>query len=113
MKRLSTLRNQVRNIFILTTFFLVITISSVFSYTVTNLAATYQSGQVFLTWTDPNVQSLQYNVYCSSSPFTSSSQLTSASFLGFVRDSSSKNIFWSQQSGEDVFFKIQNSAAPL
>lgn len=82
-------------------------------YTVSNLASEYHNGQVFLTWTNPSVKNLQYNVYRSTLPLLTSGQLTSSTFLGFVRDSSSKNIFWSQQSGEKIFFKIKDSGQPL
>lgn len=82
-------------------------------YSVTNIKAEYHNGQVFLTWTNPSVKSLQYNVYRSTSSFTSTSQLNSSSLLGFVRDSSSKNIFWSQQSSTKVFYKITDKGQPL
>jgi hypothetical protein len=83
------------------------------AYTVSNFASEYHNGQIFLTWTTPNVNNLQYNVYRSTVPLLTSGQLTSSNFLGFVRDSSSKNIFWSQESGKKVFFKITDSGQPL
>lgn len=82
-------------------------------YTVSNFASEYHNGQIFLTWTTPNVKNLQYNVYRSTVPLLTSSQLTSSNFLGFVRDSSSKNIFWSIESDENIFFKIKDNGQPL
>src|SRR2546430_17694565 len=76
------------------------------AYTVSNLATEYHNGQIFLTWTNPSATNLQYNVYRSVLPLTLSSQLNSNTYLGFVRDSSSKNIFWSQQSKANIFYKI-------
>lgn len=83
------------------------------AYKVTNLSAEYHNGQIFLTWTNPNATNLQYNVYRSTLPLTLSSQLTPSKFLGFVRDNSSKNVFWSQQSDENVFYKITDNGQPL
>src|SRR5689334_12696744 len=83
------------------------------AYTVTNLTAVYHNGQVFLTWNNPSATNLQYNVYRSASQFTSSSQLTSSKFMGFVRDSSSKNIRMSLESSQQIFFRITNGGSPL
>ncbi|HYV92809.1 MAG TPA: T9SS type A sorting domain-containing protein [Chitinophagales bacterium] len=92
---------------------LLVSFSQSEAYTVSNLSAEYHNGQIFLTWTNPNVHKLQYNVYRSVVPFTLSSQLNSSTFLGYVRDSSSKNIFWSKQSGGKVFYKITPGGQPL
>src|SRR4051812_20054886 len=83
-------------LFLLLTLTCFASLQNIRAYTVTNLSAAYHNGQVFFTWTNPNVSKLQYNIYRGTSQFTSSSQLTSVSFLGFVRDSSSKNIRLSQ-----------------
>jgi hypothetical protein len=52
-------------------------------------------------------------VYRSTLPLTLSSQLNSSKLLGFVRDSSSKNIFWSKQSKSNIFYKITSGGQPL
>ena len=83
------------------------------AYTVSNLATEYHNGQIFITWTNPNPTNLQYNVYRSLTPFTLSSQLTPSKFMGFVRDNSSKNILWSQQSNKNVYYKITPNGQPL
>ncbi|HYV93398.1 MAG TPA: hypothetical protein VE978_16620, partial [Chitinophagales bacterium] len=69
-------------------FFLISYSFESFGYTVTQLAGLYQNGQVFLTWQNPTGSNFQYNVYRSATPLTTSSQLTSSTFLGYVRDSS-------------------------
>jgi len=79
---------------------------------VTNIKASCRSGQVFITWTNPSGSNFQYNVYRSTTPFTASNQLTSSTYLGFVRDSSSKNIRLSTLS-VPVFYKIKKDASPL
>ncbi|MBA3647292.1 MAG: hypothetical protein H0W62_01885 [Chitinophagales bacterium] len=81
--------------------------------TVTNISAIYRNGQTFTTWTSPKGTNLQYNVYRSTSKFTSSSQLSSSTFLGFVRDSSSKNIRRTSLDHQNVFFKIKDNGNPL
>lgn len=83
------------------------------AYSVSQLKATYQHGQVFLTWKNPSVGNLQYNVYRSNIPILTSSQLNTSTFLGFVRDNSSKNIQVSQDTEEDVYFRIEDGGAPL
>ncbi|MCY7411218.1 MAG: hypothetical protein LH473_13180, partial [Chitinophagales bacterium] len=83
------------------------------AYTVTSITAAYHNGQVFITWNCPTPTNLQYNLYRSTSPLISSTQLTSNTNMGFVRDNSSKNMFWSDQLKTDVFYKIQASDAPL
>src|SRR5262245_23519621 len=88
-------------------------IKPAFSYKVDDLVAQSKNGQVFITWTNPNATNLQYNVYRSLLPLTSSTQLGSSAFLGFVRDNSSKNLFWTDQTNEDVFYKIGDSGQPL
>ncbi|MEO6169293.1 MAG: hypothetical protein ABIO46_02110 [Chitinophagales bacterium] len=80
---------------------------------VTNLKATYRDGQVFLTWTNPTGSNYQYNVYRSTSKFTSSSQLSSSKNIGFVRDNSSQNIQLSIDLPGDVYYKIEPTGSPL
>lgn len=80
---------------------------------VTNLKATYHDGQVFLTWTIPSGSNFQYNVYRSTSKFTSGSQLTSSKMIGFVRDNSAQNIQLSIDLPGDVYYKIESTGAPL
>ncbi|MBA2407833.1 MAG: hypothetical protein H0V65_07565, partial [Chitinophagales bacterium] len=65
---------------------LIATSFDVKAYSVTELQASYSNGQTFLTWKNPSVSNLQYNVYRSASPLSSASDLNTATFLGFVRD---------------------------
>lgn len=83
------------------------------AYTVTGLQATYANGQIFLTWTNPNATNLQYNVYRSTTAFTSSADFTTEKRLGFVRDNSAKNIHWSILAEQDVYYRITDGGAPL
>ncbi|MDW8393129.1 MAG: hypothetical protein RMK52_02685 [Chitinophagales bacterium] len=81
--------------------------------TVSNLSATYRDGQVFLTWTCPKGTNRQYNVYRSTTKFTDVSQLNSSTFVGFVRDSSCKNIRLSEILGGSRYFKIDPAGTTL
>src|SRR4030095_13596496 len=83
------------------------------AYVVTDIAALYSKGQVFITWTNPTATGLKYKVYRSTSKFTSASQLTSDKLLGFVEDNSGKNIHLSKIMGHDVFFKTRDNGDPL
>lgn len=83
------------------------------AYTVTSINAAYHNGQVFITWNCPTPTNLQYNLYRSTSPLISSTQFSSITIMGFVRDNSSKNMFWTSQLKADVFYKIQSTDAPL
>lgn len=86
---------------------------SSYAYQVSEITATYKSGQIFITWKNPSATKLQYNIYRSTSKFTSSSQISDSKFLGFVRDSSAKNIRLSQDLKENVFYRIKNNDGPL
>jgi hypothetical protein len=88
-------------------------ISTVHAYTVTELQAVKYNGQVFLTWKNPAQTNLQYNVYRSSTPITSATQLNGTTYLGFVRDNSAKNIRKSTLYGGSHYYKITSTAAPL
>ncbi|MBK9731457.1 MAG: hypothetical protein IPO83_09225 [Chitinophagaceae bacterium] len=81
--------------------------------TVSDLKATYHNGQIFLTWTNPPGLLMQFNVYRSTSKFTTSSQLSSSKLMGFVRDNSSQNIQLSIDLPGDVYYKIDDAGAPL
>ncbi|HYV92810.1 MAG TPA: T9SS type A sorting domain-containing protein [Chitinophagales bacterium] len=99
--------------FIVSVTILFISFSQSKAYTVSNLATECHNGQIFLTWTNPSATNLQYNVYRSVVPFTLSSQINSTNYLGFVRDNSSQNIFWSQQTDENIYYKITDNGQPL
>jgi len=88
-------------------------LSNSFAYQVTSLSATYQNGQVFLTWTNPSATNLKYNVYRSSSAITAQSQLNSSTYLGYVMDNSGKNIRKSNLKGSNIYFTINPSAGSL
>ncbi|MCS6991080.1 MAG: hypothetical protein NZL95_04390 [Chitinophagales bacterium] len=81
--------------------------------TVSNLTATYRNGQVFLRWTCPKGTNRQYNVYRSTTKFTDVSQLNSSTFVGFVRDSSCKNIRLSEILGGSRYYKIDDNGTTL
>jgi hypothetical protein len=58
--------------------------SSLFGQTVTNIAATYHDGQIFLTWTNiPNADTGYYYIYRNKVPITASNILTS-NYIGRV-----------------------------
>ena len=83
------------------------------AFTVTGLTASYKSGQVFLTWKNPEAVHLKYKVYRSTSVIDKTSDLSSATYLGNVRDHSSENIRKSQLKGEIYYFIIDSSGIPL
>ncbi len=94
-------------------FFLFAGFVNSYGYNITDLKATYSSGQTFLTWIDPSTSNLQYNVYRSTTKFTDASKVTASKYLGFVRDNSSENIPISQQEGKKAYFKIKDNSPPL
>lgn len=94
-------------LFFLTSFIFIATMPAK-SLVVKNLNAQYSKGQVFLTWTNVKSTNLQYNVYRSQSKFTNLSQLNSFTYLGFVRDSSSKNFRISLLDGSSIYYKFKN-----
>ncbi|MCS6916641.1 MAG: hypothetical protein RMK52_06255 [Chitinophagales bacterium] len=83
------------------------------AYTVSELSAFYRFGQVFLTWKNPAAVNLQYNLYRSTDPITSSAQLTSSTYRGFVRDHSGKNVRKSTLKNKDFFLVITEGQAAL
>lgn len=84
-------------------------------YSVTELTALYQDGQVFLTWKTPTDSNLQYNIYRSVLPITTTSQLTGNTFLGYVRDYSAQNLRKSQLStgNQKYYYVITPNESPL
>ena len=83
------------------------------AYTVTSLTATLKSGQVFLTWKNPEATNLKYKVYRSTSQIIDKSQLNDANYVGYVRDNSAKNIRKSTLQNQDFYFVIDTAAGPL
>ncbi|MGB3076858.1 MAG: putative metal-binding motif-containing protein, partial [Chitinophagales bacterium] len=83
------------------------------AFTVSELQAVKYNGQVFLTWKNPAGTNFQYNVYRSSTPITVVSNLSTANFLGYVRDNSAKNVRKSNLYGSSYYFKITATGAPL
>ena len=98
---------------IVTILFIIISCFACIAYTVTELQAVKYNGQVFLTWKNPAATNLQYNLYRSSSPITSTANLNSNNYIGFVRDNSAKNIRKSTLYGGNYYYKITSTAAPL
>jgi len=86
-----------------------------YSYAVSELTAHYQNGQVFLTWKNPTGTNLQYNVYRSILPIATSLQLTSDTYLGYVRDNSGQNIRKTQLNTQNqtFYFVITPNQSPL
>ncbi|MBA3649377.1 MAG: hypothetical protein H0W62_12635 [Chitinophagales bacterium] len=91
----------------------VLSAGSGYCYTVTGLKATFKSGQVFLTWVNPSFSNLKYKIYRSTSKITSSIQITSSAYLGYVMDNSSKNIRKSKLENKDYFFVTNAADGPL
>lgn len=96
-------------------FFMAVLFTASTSYgdIVTNLKGVCKNGQVFLTWTNPTGSKMQYNIYRSTSKFTTGSQLTTSKFMGFVRDNSAQNIQLSTDLPGDVYYKIDDAGLPL
>lgn len=84
-----------------------------FAYVVTELSAFARHGQVFLTWKNPAVYNLQYNLYRSDEPITSAAQLNSSTYRGFVRDHSGKNVRKSTLKNKDIYLVITENEAAL
>lgn len=84
-----------------------------FAYQVTALTASYRNGQVFLTWTNPTATNLKYRVYRSSSKITSSTQIGSGIYLGYVMDNSAKNVRKSNVKGGNIYYKIESTGSAL
>jgi hypothetical protein len=84
-----------------------------YGFMVSDLAADCRNGQVFLTMDKPEAFNLQYNVYRSPVKITSFSQLNSSTYLGFVRDFSSKNVRLSQLLSDDIYYRIKDNGTPL
>ncbi|MCS6991079.1 MAG: alpha/beta hydrolase [Chitinophagales bacterium] len=81
--------------------------------TVTKLQAHYRDGQVFLAWQNVTATGQAYKVYRSSTPFTSADQLNSTTYIGQVRDSSSKNLRRSRLEQMPIYFRWQPNGEPL
>lgn len=79
---------------------------------VSDLEATHQSGQTFLTWTELPDPDVQYRVYSSPTPITSIAG-DSASCLGDVDARSSENIRQTQLTGTSSFFRITDLGPEL
>src|SRR5215831_7845698 len=79
--------------------------------TVSDIKATHRNGQTFITWTCPKGTNLQYKIYRSTSKLNSSSDLSSANYLGFVQDSSTKNIRRESLEHQKIFFKIKDNGS--
>ncbi|MEO5674619.1 MAG: hypothetical protein ABIQ74_08230 [Chitinophagales bacterium] len=87
--------------------------TSGYGYSIKQLTATYQSGQIFLNWKVPTATNLQYNIYRSKTPILTSLQLTNNNYLGYVRDNSAKNLRKSELQNDDFYFVIKNNNPPL
>lgn len=83
------------------------------AYTVTQLAATYKNGQVFITWKSPAATSLKYHVYQATKPILTKKKVANATYLGYVRDNSSKNERKSQFYLQEIYFTIDPADGPL
>lgn len=83
------------------------------AYTVTQVAASYKDGQVFLKWQNPGASNLKYHVYRSTSPISTSADLASSYYVGNVRDNSGVNIRKSNLEGSTYYFTIDPANGPL
>ncbi|MEP7127916.1 MAG: hypothetical protein ABI729_03570, partial [Chitinophagales bacterium] len=88
-------------------------VSNADAYTVTKVKATLKSGQVFITWKCPAATSLKYRVYQATKPFTAKNQIKASAYLGYVRDSSSKNIRKSRFYQQNIYFAIKAGSNAL
>lgn len=79
----------------------------------TNLAASHRDGQTFLTWTPPSDTGWTYRVYRRGSPITGEADLTDATLLGSVGDSSATDRRLSMRTGSVASFRTDSAAAPL
>lgn len=87
--------------------------STSYAYTVTQLAATYRNGQVFITWKCPAATDLKYHVYQATKPILTKKKISNSTYLGYVRDNSSRNERKSLFYQQDIYFKIDPAAGPL
>ncbi len=97
---------------IATLWFLVISLSAQ-TQTVTNLQGFYRDGQVFLTWKEIADHSALYKVYRSATAITSSGQLSSCEYLGYVNSHSSVNHNLSYAEGTTRYLKIEPGGSNL
>src|SRR5258706_16416003 len=85
---------------------LIVNINFSQSQTVTGINATYKNGQVFITWKNLSSKNEKYKIYRSIDKINSLTRLNSSTYLGYVVDSSSKNIHKSQLKHVNTYFKI-------
>lgn len=83
------------------------------AFFISQLKGEYRNGQVFLTWKCPDYKNLKYTIYRSKNKLVSESKLNKNTYLGCVRDSSSKNLRRSRNDQQDVFYKIEEGGMAL
>ena len=76
------------------------------AYTVTQLKVTYKNGQVFITWKCPNATSLKYHIYQATKPIATKKKINNSTYLGYVRDNSSKNEHKSLFYQQNIYYTI-------
>nr|MBA2423645.1 hypothetical protein [Chitinophagales bacterium] len=84
-----------------------------FSQTISSFDGFYRNGQVFLTWQNISGSEAYYKVYRSKNPITSSSQLTTAEYLGWVNKEGAKDHNLSEHDGVNRYLRIDSAGTPL
>jgi hypothetical protein len=92
---------------------LVISIQANQPQLIQNINATYQDGQVFVTWDNLPTLNTKYTLYKSSTPIQYGYQLGSAQNLGIVYDNTALNKRLSNIVGTSKYLKIDSSSFPL
>ncbi len=80
---------------------------------VSGISAFYQSGQVFITWSEVGGTGVLYRIYRNVIPIDDASDLPMATALGEVGDLTSENLRQTELAGSPQFFHITDLGAPL
>ena len=80
---------------------------------VNDISAFYRDGQVFVTWDNLASSGIRYNLYRSSDPIQNGSNLTTAQYLGSVRDNSAMNQRLTEIFSETRYYKIDSVGVQL
>ncbi|HEY6865994.1 MAG TPA: hypothetical protein VI792_01990, partial [Candidatus Eisenbacteria bacterium] len=78
-----------------------------------DLTARHQDGQTFLTWTTPPDTGWTYHVYVSDQPIAQTSDLSSATLVGSIGDSTWYDRRLSVLTGQTQAYRPDSAAAPL
>ena len=107
------MRPPARVVSVIFTFLVTLTSRPALTEQISNLAARHRDGQTFLTWTPPPGSGWAYRVYGSPRPITQASDLSNATLLGTVGDSTWCDLRLSRILGTTCGYAIDSAAAPL